>query len=137
MKVVLDTNIFISGIFWSGDSEKIIYAWGNEEFEIITSSEIIREIVETLMDFKIQLPINILLLWISILSMKSLIVEPQEKINIVKDDPDDDKFIEAAISGKADYIITQDKHLLKIKEFREIKILTPRDFLGIIKKEKI
>ena len=132
MRVVLDTNIFISGIFWSGDSEKILYAWSNEELEIITSSEIIREIVETLMDFKIQLPINTLLLWLSILSMKSSMVEPEEEINVVKEDSDDNKFIEAAVAGKADYIVTQDNHLLKIKDFRGINILTPKDFLKII-----
>ena len=45
IRVVLDTNIFISGIFWSGDSEKILYAWGDEEFELVTSNEIIEEII--------------------------------------------------------------------------------------------
>lgn len=133
MKIVLDTNIFISGIFWSGDSEKILYDWGNEKYELVMSTEIIREIIETLMDFKIQLPINMLLLWISILSMKSKIVEPEEKIDIVKDDADDNKFIEAAVEGKADYVVTQDNHLLKIKEFEGIKILTPKEFLEIVK----
>ena len=133
MKIVLDTNIFISGIFWSGDSEKILYDWGNEKYELVMSTEIIREIIETLMDFKIQLPINMLLLWISILSMKSKIVEPIQKIDIVKDDADDNKFIEAAVEGKADYVVTQDNHLLKIKEFEGIKILTPKEFLEIVK----
>jgi len=132
MRVVLDTNIFISGIFWSGESEKILYAWGNEEFEIITSSEIIREIVETLMDFKIQLPINMLLIWMSILSVKSKFFEPKEKIEIVKDDKDDNKFVEVAIEGKADYIITQDNHLLRIKDFRGLKIMTPKEFLEVL-----
>ena len=122
----------ISGIFWSGDSEKILLGWGNKEYELIISTEIIREIVETLMDFKIQLPIKTLLFWISILSMKSSIVEPEERVEIVKEDKDDNKFIEAAISGKADYIISQDNHLLKIKEFRGIKILTPKEFLDIV-----
>ena|SRR3989338_2658086 len=132
MRVVLDTNIFISGIFWSGESEKILYAWGNEEFEIITSSEIIREIVETLMDFKTQLPINMLLIWMSILSVKSKFFEPKEKIEIVKDDKDDNKFVEVAIEGKADYIITQDNHLLRIKDFRGLKIMTPKEFLEVL-----
>ena len=133
MRIVLDTNIFISGIFWSGDSEKILFDWGNGKYKLIISTEIIREIVETLMDFKIQIPTNMLLLWISILSMNSNIVEPQEEINVVKEDADDNKFIEAAIEGNANYIITQDKHLLKIKEFRGIKILTPKEFLDAIK----
>ncbi len=133
MRVVLDTNIFISGIFWSGDSERVLYTWGNKKFESVTSNHIIEEVIATLIDFKIHLPLNILLLWISILSVESVIVEPGEKINIVKDDTHDNKFVEAAVAGKANYIITQDNHLLKIKEFRGIKILTPKEFLDIFK----
>ena len=55
-------------------------------------------------------------------------MEPKEKITIVKDDPKDDIFIETAVAGYADYIISQDNHLLKEKEFRGIKIITPEEF---------
>ena len=61
-----------------------------------------------------------------------MLIEPEEKINIVKDDPDDNKFIEAAVAGKADHIVTQDAHLLKIKEYRGIKIITPREFITYV-----
>ncbi len=132
MKAVLDTNIFISGIFWSGLSEKILYALGDKKFELITSGDIIEEIIETLMDFRIHLSVDIILLWASILSINSVIVEPSEKLEIVTDDRDDNKFIEAAVTGKASYIVTQDNHLLKLKEFRGIKILTPKEFLDIV-----
>jgi putative PIN family toxin of toxin-antitoxin system len=132
MKVVLDTNVFISGIFWRGDSERVLYSWFDNDFKLIVSKEIIQEIIEVLMDFKIQLPLEDILLWISILSINSEVVEPEEKINIVQDDPDDDKFIEAGVKGMARYIVTQDNHLLKIKEFRGIKILSPKEFLKII-----
>ena len=74
-------------------------------------------------------------MWEKMILENSLLVEPEEKIEIVKDDSDDNKFVEAAIAGKADYIITQDNHLLKIKEFRGIKILTPKQFLDILKKD--
>ena len=50
----------------------------------------------------------------------SKIVEPKRKLDVVKDDLDDNKFIEAALEGKCDYLISQDKHLLKIKEFHRI-----------------
>ena len=59
----------------------------------------------------------------------SVFVDPKETIKAVKDDPDDDKFIEAAVEGSVTYIISQDNHLLKLKEFRGIRILTPEDFL--------
>jgi len=60
----------------------------------------------------------------------SQIVEPKKKISVVKDDPDDNKIIECAIEAKADYIISQDKHLLKLKSYKNIKIITPDDFLS-------
>lgn len=61
------------------------------------------------------------------------IVNPTIKINLVKDDPDDNKIIEAAIESNADYVVTNDKHLLKIGQYQKIKIVTPAEFLKTIK----
>ncbi|MBI2630224.1 putative toxin-antitoxin system toxin component, PIN family [Candidatus Pacearchaeota archaeon] len=60
----------------------------------------------------------------------STIVEPKTKIEIIKDDPDDNKIIECAIEGKVDFIISQDNHLLNLKEFQGIKIVSPKEFLN-------
>ncbi len=133
MRVVLDTNIFISGIFWRGDSEKILYALAYKKFELISSEEIIEEVINTLMNFRIPLSVKDILLWLSILLWKTTMIEPKERMDVVKEDPDDNKFIEVAIAGKANYIISQDNHLLKLKEFRNIKILTPKEFLNLLK----
>ena len=62
-----------------------------------------------------------------------IIVEPTEKILIVKDDPKDNIFIETAVGGNVDYIVSQDNHLLKLKEFRGIKIVTPEEFNTLLK----
>jgi putative PIN family toxin of toxin-antitoxin system len=56
-------------------------------------------------------------------------VVPEEKIRFIADDPKDDKFLEAAIAGKVDFILSGDKHLLDLKEFRSIPIITGREFL--------
>ena len=69
--------------------------------------------------------------WIDLIVRNSIIVEPKERINIVKDDPKDNIFIETAVAGNVDYIISQDNHLLKLKEFRGIKIITPEDLINI------
>ena len=66
--------------------------------------------------------------WVDLIVRNSIIVEPKERINIVKDDPKDNIFIETAVAGNADYLVSQDSHLLKIKEFRGIKIITPEEF---------
>ena len=128
MKVVLDTNIFISGIFWKGASNKVIFNWKEGKFTLVTSLEAVSEIIKVLKDFKIRLSDEMIKEWVDLIVRNSIIVEPKERIKIVKDDPKDDLFIETAIAGNADYIISQDNHLLKLKEFRGIKIITPEEF---------
>ncbi|MBI2663319.1 putative toxin-antitoxin system toxin component, PIN family [Candidatus Woesearchaeota archaeon] len=129
MKVVLDTNVFISGIFWKGDSNKIIIDWKEGRFILIVSLDMISEIIKVLKDFKIRLLDDMIKEWVDLIIMNSTIVEPKENIEVIKDDPKDNIFIETAVAGNADYIISQDKHLLRLKEFKNIKILTPEEFI--------
>ncbi|HLC56157.1 MAG TPA: putative toxin-antitoxin system toxin component, PIN family [Candidatus Nanoarchaeia archaeon] len=134
MKVVIDTNVFISGIFWEGNfCSKIIDALKDKKIQSICSLEIIEEIVKTLSTFRIQMDKQLINNWRDIIIENSIMVRPSKKVNMVKDDPDDNKFIEAAIEGKAGYIISQDKHLLKIKEYEGIIIINPKDFIKILK----
>ena len=128
MKVVLDTNIFISGIFWKGSSNRIITNWKEGKFTLVTSLEAISEVIKILKDFKIKLSDEMIKEWVDLIVRNSMIVEPKEKISIIKDDPKDNIFIETAVAGNVDYIVSQDNHLLKLKEFRGIKIITPEEF---------
>ena len=133
MKVVLDTNVFISGIFWTSTaSAKIIDLWKQKKFTLVSSSEIIAELVATLSTFKIQLGKELILEWEKIITSNADIVVPKTKIRLVKDDPDDNKFFEAAIEGSADYVVSQDHHLLKIGVCEKIKVVTPSEFLQIV-----
>lgn len=129
MKVVLDTNIFISGIFWRGSSNKVLFDWKEGKFTLVASLETVAEIIKVLKDFKIVLPDDMVKEWIDLIIRNSIIVEPKERINVVKDDLKDNIFIEAAVAGNADYIVTQDNHLLKLEEFKGIRIITPEKFL--------
>ena len=110
MKAVLDTNIFISGIFWKGSSNKVITDWKNGKFTLVTSLEVVSEIIKVLKDFKIKLSDDMIKEWVDLIVRNSIIVEPKDKIYIVKDDPKDNIFIETAVAGNADYIISQDNH---------------------------
>ena len=132
MKAVLDTNIFVSVINWSGPSEKVLKAWFLNKFRLVSSIETVDEFVKTMTSFKVPMKIEDILWWESLILEKSELVVPKRKINVVKDDPDDNKFVEAAFEDKADYIVTQDGHLLDIKEFEGIKIVTPEEFLNIL-----
>ncbi len=133
MRVVLDTNVLISGTFWTGDSFRIVQLIDKGELTLILSKEILDEYdyilhSDEITEKKAYKPECVA----SILKQVQLanFIEPIEKLKVVENDPDDDKFIEAAIAGNADYIISQDNHLLKLKEFRGIKIVTPAEFLN-------
>ena len=128
MRIVLDTNIFVSGIFWKGSSHKIIANWREGKFILVTSLEAVSEIIKVLKDFKIKLSDTMVKEWVDLIVRNSILVEPKEKIVIIKDNPKDDIFIETAVAGNVDYIVSQDKHLLKLKEFRGIKIINPEEF---------
>lgn len=132
MKVVFDTNVFVSGIHWGGASKQAIRQWFIGRFLLISSPPIIQELAKTLMSFKIPLENEEIEWWVSLILAKAIIVVPTENIHIVMDDPDDNKFFEAAIAGDADYIVSQDKHLLRIGEYKQVKVLTPEDFLKIL-----
>lgn len=133
MKVVLDTNVLISATFWEGDSSKIVKKVEDREIELILSKDILDEFKGVLEYKEIQEKIKNKNLEMKrtvekIISISS-IVEPKNRFNVVEGDSDDDKFLECAVESNADFIVSQDNHLLKIKEFKGIKILTPSAFL--------
>ena len=134
MKVIFDTNVFISGIFWKGNyCTQIIDKWKNQELILVSSREIIEELVETLRNFKIQMPEELIEEWKTTLRENSVFIEPRVKLEVIKEDPDNNKFLEAGVSANVDLIISQDKHLLRLKEYEGIKIIKPQQALLLIK----
>ena len=102
MNVVLDTNIFISGIFWKNNScSAIIDAWRGGRITLVSSLEIVQELMETLRYFRVTMPEEMIETWRKTIMKHALIVAPAEKLFLVKDDPDDNKFFEAAVAGHA------------------------------------
>lgn len=137
LRVVLDTNILISGIFWEGNyCSQIIYAWRAGKITLVSSQEIIQEFVETLRDFKIAIEEDMIQEWRNMLIENSIMAVPMEKVNTVKNDESDNKFFDAAVAGKARYVISQDKkHILSIQQFRQIKTIHPEKFVKYILRE--
>ncbi|MEK6902284.1 MAG: putative toxin-antitoxin system toxin component, PIN family [archaeon] len=128
MRVVLDTNIFVSGIHWSGKSGRIIEKWLAGEFTLITSPEIINEIIRTLEKFRIPLSSEKIQLWKRALETKSIAVIPSQKLSVISD-PDDNKFLEAAIEGNALYLVSQDGAVLKVGAYKGVLLVNPEEFL--------
>ena len=123
MKLTLDTNVLISATFWFGVSDKIIKKIESEEAELILSEDIIKEFSKVLEYEEIQEKIknkNLEMKYTinKIISISKIVI-PKEKFNIVREDSDDNKILECAYEGKVDYIITYNKHLLKLKEFKK------------------
>ena len=133
IKITLDTNVLISGTFWTGKSFKIMKLIDEKKIICVLSKKILEEYYKILKSDEIIEKIKKKDLLISKIAEKiitnSLIVEPKIKLNIIKEDPDDNKILECAKTGKVDYIITNDNHLLKIKGFEGIKIVKPEEFL--------
>ena len=127
-KVVVDTNIFISAFGWGGQPLKIIELLEKGELRNCTSEDIIRELFSSVSYSKLGFPQVIQTEILEFVLAYSDIYDPKEHISI-SPDPEDNKFIECALSAKAKFIITGDKGLLSIKQFRGVKIITPEDFL--------
>ncbi|MFH0874738.1 MAG: putative toxin-antitoxin system toxin component, PIN family [archaeon] len=130
MKVVLDTNVFVSGIFWNNDCSKIISLWNESKIELVSCIDMLKELKRVLHDFKIQYPKDKEeRLFSKLVTDSSLVLNLTETKKYIDADPDDDKFVQCAISAKAEFIVSQDKHLLGLGEIEGIKIVTPKDFL--------
>ena len=129
IRVVIDTNIFVSS-FFGGNPKKIIDLWKNEEITLCLSKDILDEYIDVLqrVGLKDENEIEELLSFFA-KGFNILFTTNVPQIKVVKDDPDDDKFIECAVALKADIIITGDKALITIGKYMGIKILTPQEFL--------
>jgi len=131
---VIDTNIYISAIFWGRKPRDVIDLGRDNKVQIFTSSEIVNEISEKLrMKFKIPgREVSEILIDLSNFTFP---VEVTKKYRVILDDPDDDKFIDCAVQCNADYIVSGDRHLLRLKEYSGTKILKASEFLSIVREK--
>ena len=129
IKVVLDTNILISSLFWKGNSRSIVDLAISNKIKSVTSPEILEEEEAVLYEDFPEVPYNKIEEIIKdILSYSSVIAAGAITVKGLRDIKDT-KVIACAISAKADYIVTGDKDLLILKEYKGIKILNPKAFL--------
>ena len=127
MRIVVDTNVLISGVFFGGFPQKILRASVEGRIKACASMEILSEYQEIIREMvrRKQGHIDVSILNPLIRSME--IIEPTSKIEICRD-PDDDKFINCARDAQAMYIVSGDKDLLVIHQFENISIVTAKDF---------
>ncbi|MBI2410760.1 MAG: putative toxin-antitoxin system toxin component, PIN family [Candidatus Kerfeldbacteria bacterium] len=132
MRVVLDTNVLISGIFWAGTPFRILELWNNKKINLIVTEEILQKYVAVLRRHEDHS--GIADEWLMLFSQRFQIIENQHHLRLSRD-PYDDMFINGAITGRAKYIISGDKDLLTLHSVKNIRIVSPAQFLKIFTEE--
>jgi len=136
IKVVLDTNVFVSS-FFGGNPRKVINFWKTGEVTLCLSKPIMDEYVEVLQRLGLQNEGELSeLLNVFARGLHVVFAAKTPELHVVEDDPDDDKFIECAVALKADFIISGDKALTSIQDYMGIKIINPKEFILTLKKTK-
>ncbi len=133
-RVVLDTNVLVSGFGCKGPSNTILQKCIDSEFELIISYKQLEELKRVLDYPRLKFTEEQKAKFLDIITQIAILVETYEELDIIKDDPDDNVILESATEGKAIFLISGDPHLLEIKEFRGVKIFKPREFLDILEK---
>ncbi|MFZ2486305.1 MAG: putative toxin-antitoxin system toxin component, PIN family [Candidatus Rickettsiella isopodorum] len=129
IKLVLDINVFVSGIFWSAPPAKILNAWHEKRIKIIYSLEILDEYsrVSDIL-FRKYPGVNITP-FINLMIRDAELFTPIKLKSSVSRDIDDDKFITVALAAKCQLIVSGDKALLSIAKYENLKIINSSEFI--------
>ena len=131
IKGVLDTNVLISGVFWKGPPFEILKAWQQQRFRLAISPVVLQEYRRVLDELgKQRMPVLTSVL--KIIELRSEMVEPVSFSQPVCSDPDDDKFLEAAIAAGAGYVVSGDKALLNLKSYHMVQVVRPSRFMELL-----
>lgn len=129
MRITVDTNVLVSALGWNGAEAAIIEMVLESKIELCISTQILNEFYRVIKYPKFGFTDKEIDGYIGRLLTSAILVEPKQRINVIAADPDDNMIIECAVEGKSGYIISGDKHILQLQEYKGIKILNASDFL--------
>lgn len=129
LKLVLDSNVFISALVFGGKPREILDLAVKGQMEVAISDDILEEIRGVLEGKKFQYPKRIVRALMREIEDLADLVEPKEKIEAVPEDPEDNRVLECAVESGANVIVSGDSHLLELQSFGQIKIMNPDEFL--------
>lgn len=135
LRVVFDTNVYIAAFLRPGLSEELVKRGLKGEFLIFISWAILKELKEKLAS-KFRVSPEDLREFINLIQGDAQLVYPKVHIKLVKQDPQDNMVLECAQAAEAQLIITLDKHLLRLKTWRNLAIVHPRTFTWIVPRER-
>jgi len=131
MRVVPDTNVLVSAIVFGGPPGRLVELAGEGHLQLILSPPLIAELREVLRR-KFGFSDAAAYQAEALLRRISIVVEPQQEVAIISEDPEDNRVLEAARAGDADVIVSGDRHLLSLERFGTTAIMNPRDLLNSI-----
>ena len=140
LKAVIDTNLFVSGLFARDSlSAQLQDLWINQDFELVTSIEIIKEISRVLNYPRIKEHFNpsedSIRRFYRLIFRKAIISKDIYQTDKTADDPTDNKFLACALEKKADYIVSRDPHLRNLKHYHGIQIIDAKTFIEKVKEK--
>ena len=141
LRAVVDTNLFVSGLFAKDAlSARLQDLWINQDFELITSIEIIKEISRVLSYPRIKKRFkpkeDNIRRFFRLIFRKAVISKDIYRIDRIDEDQTDNKFLACALEKKADYIVSRDPHLRNLKHYHGIQIVDAATFIEKVKKSK-
>jgi putative PIN family toxin of toxin-antitoxin system len=128
VKIVLDTNVFVSGVFFTGPPGRILDAWRDGRVKVAVSAAILEEyhrVGSVLAERYEGVALEPLL---TLLAVNAEVVEAPELSERVCEDPDDDKFLACALAAGSGVVVSGDKHLIRVSGWSGIEVLRPRQF---------
>jgi putative PIN family toxin of toxin-antitoxin system len=133
-RVVADTNIYISALMFGGLPGSFLDLAFLRSFQLVTSPILLDELDEKLR-LKFGLSQDDAARVRAKLESVALVVQPKTTLQVITEDPDDDRVLECAVTGEADYIVSGDRHLLKLGSYQGISIVTAREFMEAAESE--
>ncbi|NIN01820.1 MAG: putative toxin-antitoxin system toxin component, PIN family [candidate division Zixibacteria bacterium] len=129
MKIVVDTNVFVSGVFFRGAPYQILEAWRDGKVDLVISREILEEYQRVGEELGNQFPGIDFGRILDFLTVKAELIEAPNLPESVCVDSEDDKFLACALASESRVIISGDKHLLEMSGYRGVNVVRPRKFL--------
>ncbi len=133
MKIVVDTNVLVSGILWKGNPFQVVDLWAKQKVNLLVSRLILDEYERILTALaKKYHNETFALKWLPLIAEDSILIEAPHHFTGCND-PDDNKFVDCAVAGKAEFIISGDQDLLDLQSVLNISVVTPTEFLTVFK----
>ncbi len=129
MRIVLDTNVLVSGIFFTGPPYQILRHWRDGRVQLVVTSEIVLEYEAVLARLQMRHPTIDSTGVLALIVAHADFVKPRVLPEPVCVDPDDDKFLAGAVAAGARFLVSGDRHLLSIAHYAGVLIVRPRAFI--------